>query len=119
MFYLGRHYSHLKSIRLCASLLVRNLYTSDLCFDPAVTVTEARRAKLSVNPMPREMAFPVPKGESWHDNYIHVRFPSDCSKVPDEQDEKSCSPPEAGGLWFDRVHRAWWEQFWGILNEDQ
>ncbi|EDL22467.1 mCG17671, isoform CRA_a [Mus musculus] len=95
MFYLGRHYSHLKSIRLCASLLVRNLYTSDLCFDPAVTVTEARRAKLSVNPMPREMAFPVPKGESWHDNYIHVRFPSDCSKVPDEQDEKSCSPPEA------------------------
>lgn len=34
MSYLSRHYSHLKSIRLCASLLVRNLYTSDLCFDP-------------------------------------------------------------------------------------
>lgn len=32
--YLNRHYSHLKSIRLCASLLVRSLYTSDLCFDP-------------------------------------------------------------------------------------
>lgn len=39
----------------------------------AVTVTEARRAKLSVNPVPREMAFPVPKGECWHDHYSHVR----------------------------------------------
>ncbi|XP_059126259.1 WD repeat-containing protein 90 [Peromyscus eremicus] len=95
MFYLNRHYGHLKSIRLCASLLVRNLYTSDLCFDPAVTVTEARRAKMSVNPVPREMAFPVPKGESWRDHYIHVRFPSDGSKVPYEQVEKSCPPPEA------------------------
>ncbi|XP_028616643.1 WD repeat-containing protein 90 [Grammomys surdaster] len=95
MFYLSRHYGHLKSIRLCASLLVRNLYTSDLCFDPVVTVTEARRAKLSVNPMPREMAFPVPKGESWHDRYIHIWFPRDSSKAPDEQAEKSCSPPEA------------------------
>ncbi|XP_076793216.1 WD repeat-containing protein 90 isoform X2 [Arvicanthis niloticus] len=95
MFYLSRHYGHLKSIRLCASLLVRNLYTSDLCFDPAVTITEARRAKLSVNPMPREMAFPVPKGESWHDHYIHIRFPNDGSKAPDEQAEKNCSPPEA------------------------
>ncbi|GAB1300736.1 WD repeat-containing protein 90 [Apodemus speciosus] len=95
MFYLSRHYSHLKSIRLCASLLVRNLYTSDLSFDPAVTVAEARHAKLSVNPMPREMAFQVPKGESWHDRYIHIRFPSDGSKAPDEQVEKRCTPPEA------------------------
>lgn len=34
LVYLNRRYSHLKTIRLCASLLVRNLYTSDLCFDP-------------------------------------------------------------------------------------
>lgn len=34
LVYLNRRYSHLKSIRLCASLLVRSLYTSDLCFDP-------------------------------------------------------------------------------------
>lgn len=39
----------------------------------AVTVAEARRAKLPVTPMPREMAFPVPKGENWHDHYIHIR----------------------------------------------
>lgn len=34
LVYLNQRYSHLKSVRLCASLLVRSLYTSDLCFDP-------------------------------------------------------------------------------------
>lgn len=74
LVYLHRCYSHLKGVRLCASMLVRNLYTSDLCFNPAVTVAEARRAKLPVTPIPREMAFPVPKGESWHDRYVHIRL---------------------------------------------
>ncbi|XP_026973770.1 WD repeat-containing protein 90 isoform X3 [Sagmatias obliquidens] len=97
LVYLNRRYSHLKSIRLCASLLVRNLYTSDLCFDPAVTVAEARCAKLPITPIPREMAFPVPKGESWHDHYVHIRFPSDSSKTPSEAVQKSCSPSEAAG----------------------
>ncbi|XP_039333787.2 WD repeat-containing protein 90 isoform X2 [Saimiri boliviensis] len=93
LVYLNRRYSHLKSVRLCASLLVRNLYTSDLCFEPAVTGPQG--AKLPLTPMPREMAFPVPKGESWHDRYIHVRFPSDRLKVPSELIQKSRSPPEA------------------------
>ncbi|XP_021530736.2 WD repeat-containing protein 90 isoform X1 [Aotus nancymaae] len=93
LVYLNRRYSHLKGIRLCASLLVRNLYTSDLCFEPAVTRTQG--AKLPLTPMPREMAFPVPTGESWHDRYIHVRFPSDRSKVPSELIQESRSPSEA------------------------
>ncbi|XP_061065493.1 WD repeat-containing protein 90 isoform X2 [Eubalaena glacialis] len=95
LVYLNRRYSQLRSIRLCASLLVRNLYTSDLCFDPAVTVAEARCAKLPITPIPREMAFPVPKGESWHDHYVHIRFPSDSSKTSSEAVQKSCSPSEA------------------------
>ncbi|XP_072798413.1 WD repeat-containing protein 90 isoform X9 [Vicugna pacos] len=95
LVYLNRCYSHLKSIRLCANLLVRNLYTSDLCFDPAVTIAEARRAKLPVTPVPREMAFPVPKGERWHDHYSHIRFPSDSSEPFSEPVQKSCSLPEA------------------------
>uniref|UniRef100_A0A4X1SR39 WD repeat-containing protein 90 n=1 Tax=Sus scrofa TaxID=9823 RepID=A0A4X1SR39_PIG len=92
----GHAKDHLKSVRLCASLLVRSLYTSDLCFDPAVTVAEARRAKLSVTPIPREMAFPVPKGESWHDHYVHIRFPNDRWKRPSETVQGGCPPPEAG-----------------------
>ncbi|XP_011822285.1 PREDICTED: WD repeat-containing protein 90 isoform X2 [Mandrillus leucophaeus] len=93
LVYLNRRYGHLKSVRLCASLLVRNLYTSDLCFEPAIS--GAPWAKLPITPMPREMAFPVPKGESWHDRYVHVRFPGDSLKVPSKLIEKSGSPPEA------------------------
>ncbi|XP_055265016.1 WD repeat-containing protein 90 isoform X3 [Moschus berezovskii] len=97
LVYLRRCYSHLKGVRLCASMLVRSLYTSDLCFDPAVSVAEARRAKLPVTPIPREMAFPVPKGESWHDRYVHIRFPSGSSHMPNELVQKSGFPPEAAG----------------------
>ncbi|OWK11286.1 hypothetical protein Celaphus_00006721 [Cervus elaphus hippelaphus] len=41
------------------------------------------------------MAFPVPKGESWHDRYVHIRFPSGSSHVPSELVQKSGFPPEA------------------------
>ncbi|KAF5928623.1 hypothetical protein HPG69_007508 [Diceros bicornis minor] len=98
LVYLNRRYGHLKGVRLCANLLVRSLYTSDLCFDPAVTATEARRAKLPVTPMPREMAFPVSKGESWHDRYIHIRKPTQDSVSPMVQmfgPTASCRIPSA------------------------
>ncbi|KFQ55786.1 WD repeat-containing protein 90, partial [Nestor notabilis] len=97
--YLNRHYSHLKSIKLCSNLLVKNLCTSDLVFDPGVTFSEARQAELSccgVAPMPREMAFPVPKGEKWHDLYDYIRFPSKGSKLPNDSIQKSCPSPVAG-----------------------
>ncbi|MEQ2214340.1 hypothetical protein XENOCAPTIV_001922 [Xenoophorus captivus] len=32
--YLNRRYSHLKSIRLCANMVVKNMFTSDLLLDP-------------------------------------------------------------------------------------
>lgn len=41
-----------------------------------VTFSEARLGDLScrgVVPMPRELAFPVPKGEKWHDLYDYIR----------------------------------------------
>uniref|UniRef100_A0A8C8BFF5 WD repeat-containing protein 90 n=1 Tax=Otus sunia TaxID=257818 RepID=A0A8C8BFF5_9STRI len=78
--YLNRRYSHLKSVKLCSNLLVKNLCTSDLVFDPARY--EARPADLAcrgVAPMPREMAFPVPKGEKWHDLYDYIRY--SCSQL--------------------------------------
>uniref|UniRef100_A0A663LQT0 WD repeat-containing protein 90 n=1 Tax=Athene cunicularia TaxID=194338 RepID=A0A663LQT0_ATHCN len=74
--YLNRRYKHLKSVKLCSNLMVKNLCTSDLVFDPGVTFSEARLADLAcrgVAPMPREMAFPVPKGEKWHDLYDYIR----------------------------------------------
>nr|XP_055195771.1 WD repeat-containing protein 90 isoform X5 [Nyctereutes procyonoides] len=96
LVYVNRRYGHLKSVKLCASLLVKSLYTSDLCFDPTLTVAEAQRARLRVTPVPREMAFPVPKGESWYDHYVHIRFPSDSSEASPGPVQESCFPPEAG-----------------------
>ncbi|NXT75060.1 WDR90 protein, partial [Zapornia atra] len=96
--YLNRCYSHLKSVKLCSNLLVKNLCTSDLVFDPGVTFSEARPAELArlgVAPMPREMAFPVPKGRNWHDLYDYIRFPSEGSKLPYDSIRKDCPGPVA------------------------
>ncbi|NXK90310.1 WDR90 protein, partial [Formicarius rufipectus] len=96
--YLSRRYSHLKAIKLCSNLLVRNLCTSDLVFDPGVTFSEAWHKDLAchgITPMPREMAFPVPKGEKWHDLYDYIRFPSEVSKLPYNSIQRSCPSPVA------------------------
>ncbi|NWV90442.1 WDR90 protein, partial [Machaerirhynchus nigripectus] len=75
--YLSRRYGHLRGVKLCSNLLVKNLCTSDLLFEPGVTFSKARLGDLSghgVAPMPRELAFPVPKGEKWHDLYDYIRY---------------------------------------------
>ncbi|XP_055991072.1 WD repeat-containing protein 90 [Sorex fumeus] len=94
LVYLGQHYSHLRAVRLCASLLVRSLFTSDLSFDPAITITEARHSKLPVTPMPREMAFPVPKGKCWNDLYLYLRFPACALSSSSQLCLKGRFPPE-------------------------
>ncbi|XP_040295640.1 WD repeat-containing protein 90 isoform X1 [Bufo bufo] len=98
--YQSRTYSHLRSVKLCSNLLVKNLVTSDLIFNPAMTYTEARQSKAlqdGVAPMPREMAFPVPKGEKWDDLYDFIRFPSDASKLPYDSIQKGQSSTAAPG----------------------
>ncbi|XP_052535941.1 WD repeat-containing protein 90 isoform X1 [Tympanuchus pallidicinctus] len=98
--YLSRRYSHLRSIKLCSNLLVKNVCTSDLLFEPGVTLSEARRASPAcqgATPMPRDMAFPVPKGGKWHDHYDYIRFPPDGSSLPYDSIQRSCSSPVAGG----------------------
>uniref|UniRef100_A0A8C5QWB5 WD repeat-containing protein 90 n=1 Tax=Leptobrachium leishanense TaxID=445787 RepID=A0A8C5QWB5_9ANUR len=89
--YLSCKYSHVKSVKLCSNLLVKNLMTSDLLFTPELSFAEARQAKFlqeGVSPMPREMTFPVPKGEKWHNIYDFIRFPSDGSKLPYDSIQK-------------------------------
>uniref|UniRef100_A0A3Q3FLA8 WD repeat domain 90 n=1 Tax=Labrus bergylta TaxID=56723 RepID=A0A3Q3FLA8_9LABR len=79
--YLDCRYSNLKSIKLCANMAVKNMFTSDLLLDP-VSFSEAKLMGLSssdgTGPIPREMSFPVPKGGSWHDVYEYIRKES-CS----------------------------------------
>ncbi|XP_023792232.1 WD repeat-containing protein 90 [Cyanistes caeruleus] len=97
--YLSRRYSHLRGVKLCSNLLVKNLCTSDLLFEPGVTLAEARLSDLScpgVAPMPREFAFPVPKGQKWHDLYDYIRFPSEGAKLLHNSIQKSFPHPVAG-----------------------
>ncbi|KAM3859558.1 LOW QUALITY PROTEIN: WD repeat-containing protein 90 [Diretmus argenteus] len=103
--YLNRHHSHLKSVKLCANMVVKNMFTSDLLLDPGVSFSEAKRMGLATSqgtgPMPRDMSFPVPKGNSWHDLYDYIRFPSEGTKLPFDSIQKSfpshapeCVPPQ-------------------------
>ncbi|XP_054913901.1 WD repeat-containing protein 90 isoform X2 [Poeciliopsis prolifica] len=97
-FYLNRHYTHLKSVKLCANMAVKNMFTSDLLLDPAMTFNEAKLRGLSssrgTGPIPREMSFPVPKGGFWNDFYDHIKFPSDGTKLPFDSIQK---PDPAAG----------------------
>ncbi|KAK2820247.1 hypothetical protein Q5P01_023206 [Channa striata] len=97
--YLNRCYSHLKSIKLCSNMAVKNMFTSDLLLDPGISFSEAKLMGLAssqgTGPMPREMSFPVPKGASWHDLYDYIRFPSDGAKLPFDSIQKGNPTPEA------------------------
>uniref|UniRef100_A0A665V8A7 WD repeat-containing protein 90 n=1 Tax=Echeneis naucrates TaxID=173247 RepID=A0A665V8A7_ECHNA len=85
--YLNRCYSHLKTIKLCANMAVKNMFTSDLVLDPEKTY--------GTGPMPREMSFPAPKGGSWHDLYDYIKFPSEGTKLPFDSIQKGNPRPEA------------------------
>lgn len=95
--YLSRRYSYLKSIKLCANMAVKNMFTSDLLFNPGVSFSEARLMGLSssrgTGPVPRDMAFPLPRGSSWHDLYDYIRFPSEGAKLPFDSIQKDRETP--------------------------
>ncbi|CAJ1080870.1 WD repeat-containing protein 90 isoform X1 [Xyrichtys novacula] len=97
--YLNRCYSHLKSIKLCANMVVKNMFTSDLLLDPGISFKEAKLMGLAssqgTGPIPREMSFPVPKGGSWHDLYDYIRFPSDGTKLPFDSIQKDNPGPDS------------------------
>uniref|UniRef100_A0A3P8PJE8 WD repeat domain 90 n=1 Tax=Astatotilapia calliptera TaxID=8154 RepID=A0A3P8PJE8_ASTCA len=85
--YLSRSYSHLKNIKLCANMTVKNMFTSDLLLDPGVSFSQAKLMGLTssqgTGAIPREMSFPVPKGGSWHDLYDYIRYSYRYSLLPD------------------------------------
>ncbi|XP_076826631.1 WD repeat-containing protein 90 [Brachyhypopomus gauderio] len=95
--YLNRTHRHLKSVKLCANMAIKNIITSDLLLDPGLSFSEFRQAGMvlpeGTAPMPREMCFPVPKGSSWHDLYDFIRFPSDGAKMPFDSIQKGLNSP--------------------------
>ncbi|XP_034716336.1 WD repeat-containing protein 90 isoform X2 [Etheostoma cragini] len=97
--YLNRCYGQLKSIKLCANMAVKNMFTSDLLLNPGVSFSEAKLMGLAssqgTGPIPRDMSYPVPKGGSWHDLYDYIRFPSEGTKLPFDSIQKGNPRPES------------------------
>lgn len=92
--YLNRRFHYIKSLRLCANMTVKNVFTSDNLYDPGLTMSDAKREGLmshGICPLPRDMSYPVSKGDQWHDSYDWIRFPSDSAKKPFDSIQ-GCSP---------------------------
>ena len=68
--FLHSSYSHLKGIKLCGNLLVRNIFTSDIRYLPNI-MEQFGAAKL-----PKEMSFHVPRGSNFNDLYNFITFPT-------------------------------------------
>ena len=68
--FLHSSYSHLKGIKLCGNLLVRNIFTSDIRYLPNI-MEQFGTAKL-----PKEMSFHVPRGSNFNDLYNFITFPT-------------------------------------------
>lgn len=81
--YLNRQYAYMKTMRFCANMFLKGLFTSDIDYMPGISASEARKLGLldkGVSPLPREMTFPLPKGADWHELYDYIKFPPD-SKI--------------------------------------
>ena len=78
--YSSRTYHSVRGFKLCANILVKNVITSDLLYEPGVNHAEARLKGSSA--FPRELAYPCEKGDSWHQMYDYVSFPSESFRKP-------------------------------------
>ncbi|XP_061823595.1 WD repeat-containing protein 90 isoform X2 [Nerophis lumbriciformis] len=73
------HFKHLKNVKLCAYMSVKNMFTTNMLLNPELSYHDSKQlagaSSEAAAPMPRDMAFPVPKGQSWLDLYHYFRFP--------------------------------------------
>ncbi len=80
--YSNRTYQAVRGFKLCASMLVKNVVTSDILYEPGLTFAEAKLRNGAVSSFPRELAFPCEKCDNWHVTYDHVAFPGESSRRP-------------------------------------
>ena len=88
--HLNRQFGSLKSIRICANLTVKSVFTSDVEFCPTISPQQARKAGIlkmneQYSPMPREMNFPMDiksedPGKIWDENFVYLRYPN--TRIP-------------------------------------
>ena len=79
--HLHAKFAYLKNVKLCANLLVKNVFTSDIEYSP-VLAAGARMGHTRA--LPRDMALPLAKGQSFSDIYDYIRFPPQVDGVGDD-----------------------------------
>ncbi len=51
------------------------IFTIEAMFSPGLSVDEVKKLSLEcVSPIPREMAYPLPKGQRWHNHYQFIKY---------------------------------------------
>eukprot|EP00731_Ephydatia_muelleri_P028595 Em0020g239a len=76
--YAVSQYVHLKGVKLCSNMFVKGVYLSGAEYDTpgwGGGGSEGRNVSSRAHPLPKEMTYPVPKGEGFGDRYDYVRFP--------------------------------------------
>lgn len=77
--YLSCKHSYLKNIKLCANILVKNVFTSDLEYSPLASESKIMGQYLSH--LPREMALPLAEDVQFLDVYDYFCFPCEKKKM--------------------------------------
>ena len=87
--YVNKDYSHLKCMKLCANMLIKNAMISSRPYSATLLPTKARTVDEITSregtgceePLPREMRYPVPSGCSWVDVYHLVKLPETTENI--------------------------------------
>ena len=76
---MNREYSHIKTIKLCANMFVKNVFSTSKAYNPHVIDKKVKLideiTKPGDEPFPREMRYPVPNGHAWREFYEFIVFP--------------------------------------------
>lgn len=74
--HLNTEFAYVKNIQLCANQLVKGVFTSHTEYNPLISASSELEQSHGIQPLPREMRFPLGKTEMFTELYDYVRFPS-------------------------------------------
>ncbi|CAF0967584.1 unnamed protein product [Brachionus calyciflorus] len=73
--YSNRNFNSVRGLKICSNLLIKNVITSDILYEPGLNCSEARLRNLS--PFPRDLSYPCEKYTDWHQFYDFIVFSKD------------------------------------------
>ncbi|CAF1001384.1 unnamed protein product [Adineta steineri] len=86
----NEHFHMIKLFQLSGNMLVKNCFSSQFLYEPGIDNDTAKRTGLTragICSLPRELSYPITKGESWHDRYDFIMFPNSSSLMGKNQNE--------------------------------